>query len=39
MEADSAESLGEWVKKWEDLVAFEIVEVVTSAEFWAKHGG
>jgi len=34
MEAPSAELLNEWVRRWEDLVEFEIVPVVTSAEFW-----
>ena len=36
MEAPNRESLNEWTSKWEDLVEFEIVPVVTSAEFWAK---
>ena len=36
MEADSVESLVEWVRGWEDLLEFEIVPVVTSAEFWSK---
>jgi hypothetical protein len=36
MEADSVESLVEWVRRWEDLLEFEIVPVVTSAEFWSK---
>jgi hypothetical protein len=35
-EADSVESLVEWVRRWEDLLEFEIVPVVTSAEFWSK---
>jgi hypothetical protein len=39
MEADRAELLAEWVGRWEDLVEFEIVPVVTSAEFWAKRQG
>jgi len=34
MEAPNAELLNEWVSRWEDLVEFEIVPVVTSAEFW-----
>jgi len=37
MEADRGELLGEWVKRWEDLVEFEIVPVVTSGEFWSKR--
>jgi hypothetical protein len=36
MEAERVELLEEWVARWEDLVEFEIVPVVTSAEFWAK---
>jgi len=36
MEAQRVELLAEWVGRWEDLVDFEIVPVVTSAEFWAK---
>ena len=28
--------LNTWVRRWEDLVDFEIVPVVTSADFWAK---
>jgi Protein of unknown function (DUF3303) len=36
MEAERVELLEEWVARWEDLVEFEIVPVVTSAEFWAS---
>ena len=36
MEAERVESLADWVSRWEDLVEFEIVPVVTSAEFWSK---
>ncbi len=36
MEADRAGSLADWVSRWDDLVEFEIVPVVTSAEFWSK---
>jgi Protein of unknown function (DUF3303) len=36
MEAERVELLEEWDRHWEDLVEFEIVPVVTSAEFWAK---
>ena len=36
MEAERRELLESWVRCWEDLVEFEIVPVVTSAEFWAK---
>ncbi len=34
MEAPSLEILNEWVRRWEDLVDFEIVPVLTSAEYW-----
>jgi hypothetical protein len=36
MEADRVELLAEWVRCRVDLVEFEIVPVVTSAEFWSK---
>jgi hypothetical protein len=36
MEADRAEMLNDWVNRWNDLVEFEIVPVVTSVEFWSK---
>ena len=37
MEADRLELLEEWAQHWEDLVDFEIVPVMPSAEFWAKR--
>ena len=36
MEADRVELLADWVGRWEDLMEFEIVPVVTSPEFWSK---
>jgi hypothetical protein len=36
MEAERAEALADWASRWNDLVEFEIVPVVTSAEFWSK---
>ncbi len=36
MEAERPEWLNTWVNLWEDLVDFEIVPVLTSADFWAK---
>jgi len=30
------ESLNAWITRWQDLVDFEIVPVLTSADFWAK---
>ena len=35
MEAPTPTSLNEWVGRWEDLVDFEIVPVLGSAEYWA----
>jgi hypothetical protein len=37
MEAPDPEALDAWVSCWKDLVDFEIVPVVTSAEFWSKR--
>jgi hypothetical protein len=37
MEAPNAESLNAWITRWQDLVEFEIVPVLTSADFWAKN--
>ena len=36
MEAPKVELIQEWTQRWEDLVEFEIVPVLTSVEFWAK---
>ncbi len=35
MEAPTRESLNAWISAWNDLVDFEVVPVVPSAEFWA----
>jgi len=32
MEAESREALDEWIDRWADLVDFEVVPVITSAE-------
>ena len=37
METPHQDLLNEWVKRWEDLVDFEIVPVLTSSDFWAKR--
>jgi Protein of unknown function (DUF3303) len=37
MESPHRESIDVWVRSWEDLVEFEIVPVLTSADFWAKN--
>ena len=36
METADRALLETWVSRWNDLVEFEIVPVVTSAEFWAQ---
>ncbi|MBZ5619787.1 MAG: DUF3303 domain-containing protein [Acidobacteriia bacterium] len=38
MEASHQELLDPWVSRWTDLMDFEIVPVLTSADFWAKAG-
>lgn len=37
MEAANQDLLNEWTSHWDDLVEFEIVPVVTSAEFWKER--
>lgn len=39
MEAPNADLLNVWVRRWEDLVDFEITSVVTSAQFWSSAQG
>jgi hypothetical protein len=39
MEAESVERLHTWATHWQDLVDFEIVPVLASAEFWARGQG
>lgn len=36
MESPSREKLQEWIDKWSDLVDFEVIPVITSAEAKAK---
>lgn len=36
MEAPDLASLAEWTSQWIDLVDFEMIPVVTSAEFWSR---
>ncbi len=36
MEAASADLLQSWMSHWGDLMDFEIVPVLASADFWAK---
>jgi hypothetical protein len=35
MEAESMELLRTWIASWSDLIDFEVVQVVTSQEYWA----
>jgi hypothetical protein len=37
MEAPEAELLAEWTRHWDDLVDFEIISIVSSADFWASR--
>jgi hypothetical protein len=36
VEAPHQELLRTWVNRWEDLIDFEIVPVLTSSDFWSK---
>jgi len=36
MEAPRRELLDGWIVRWSDLIDFEVVEVLNSADFWAK---
>ena len=38
MEAPSIEALVPWTSRWDDLMDFEIVPVLPSADFWASRG-
>lgn len=37
MEAPHPELLDAWVRRWSDLIDFEIVPVVTSGDFWSAR--
>ena len=37
MEAPTPESLKPWFAKWDDLMKFEVVPVLSSADFWAQR--
>lgn len=39
MESDSPEKIAEWVSRWNDLVEFKIIPVITSAEAKEKIMG
>ena len=36
METEDPELLDAWARRWDDLIEFEVVPVLASAEFWAK---
>ena len=36
METPTPEALNEWIVQWNDLVDFEIIPLVSSAEYWAR---
>ena len=36
METAQPELIDVWVRRWDDLIDFEVVPVLTSADFWAK---
>lgn len=40
MEAAVRSDLDDWIRNWQDLVDFEVIEVRTSARFWEErtHG-
>jgi len=35
MEASDHESLKTWVRRWDDLVDFEIIPILTSRDYWS----
>lgn len=37
MQARDADALQPWIARWNDLVDFEIVPVLSSADFWARR--
>jgi Protein of unknown function (DUF3303) len=36
MEAPDRQALHGWISRWDDLVDFEIIPVLTSGDFWSK---
>jgi hypothetical protein len=38
MEAPDLDKVRQWTQAWDDIVDFEIVPVLTSQEFWERHG-
>jgi hypothetical protein len=39
MEAPARALIDEWISHWSDLVDFEVIPVVTSAEYWKMREG
>jgi hypothetical protein len=37
METDRRELFDAWIANWNDLAEFEVIPVLTSADFWAKR--
>jgi len=37
MEAEDRARLDQWIARWNDLVDFEVVPVMTSTEFWEQR--
>lgn len=38
MDSPQRELLDEWIANWNDLVDFEVVSVLSSADFWERFG-
>ena len=36
MEAEAAEKLNVWIDRWEDIVDFEIIPILSSQEYWSQ---
>jgi hypothetical protein len=36
MDAPHRELLDAWISRWDDLIEFEVIPVLSSADFWAK---
>jgi hypothetical protein len=38
MDSPSKVPLNQWICRWKDIVDFEVHEVLTSEDFWERHG-
>jgi len=38
MSATSRKDLDVWIRRWDDLVEFDVIEVKTSQQYWAENG-